>query len=570
MKKVIKKVASWISGKIRKKKPAASAEQSKTSHPPAAKKEHPRQGYQGKRSRPQRGGPHRGETRSGEPRSGEPRSGEPRGGEPRSGERREERRSRPESRPRSHAPHPRTPRPEPTPPAPEPAAPFVDDWTVAQFDVPPEEGKTRFHDLNLSQPIMHAIADLNFRYCTPVQAALMPESLKGRDCTGRAQTGTGKSAAFIITILSHLLAKPLAERRTGSPRALILAPTRELVLQIEKDTKQLSKYTRAKTVAVFGGMDYERQKRWLDAPVDIVVATPGRLIDFKNQHHIHLSKVEILVIDEADRMLDMGFIPDVRRIVLSTPHKDKRQTMFFTATFTPEVRRLAAQWTNTPHDVDIEPEQVSVLAIDQRVYITTTEDKLKLLYNMIMQENLERVIVFANRKDQTHWLAEQLMAREVSCGLLSGDVSQHERVKTLEGFRGGKFRILVATDVAARGLHIEGVSHVVNYNLPFDAEDYIHRIGRTGRAGASGVSVSFACEDDGPQIPVIEQFIGRKLDSIYPPDEWLKDLPPPSADAKKIVLEPKKKYDDRRRSGRGMRRGGSGRPRHGHGGGEKQ
>ncbi len=553
MKKVIKRIGAWLNkmGGGKKKAVAEPAQQPKVRPQSAGvRKESTRRGYQGKNPRP---------------------PGQ-RGERPQS--QRGERPQRTDNRTRPQRPPVRSPRPESKAPAhaqPESEIPLVDDWNISQFEVPSVQGKTRFHDLNLPNPIMHAIADLNFQYCTPVQAEILPQSLEGGDCTGRAQTGTGKSAAFLITILSHLLRKPLTERRKASPRALILAPTRELVLQIEKDAKLLSKYTGSKIVAVFGGMDYERQKRWLDGPVDIVVATPGRLIDFKNQSHIHLNHVEILVIDEADRMLDMGFIPDIRKIVMSTPHKDKRQTMFFTATFTSEVTRLSGQWTNNAHNVDIEPEQVSVLAIDQRVYIAPSEDKLKLLYNMIVQENLERVIVFGNRKDQTHRLAEQLMARGISCGLLSGDVSQHERVKTLEGFREGKFRILVATDVAARGLHIEGVSHVVNYNLPLDAEDYVHRIGRTGRAGATGISVSFACEEDGMQIPLIEEFIGRKLESIYPPDEWLKDLPPPSADAQKIRLEPRKQYDNnRRKPSRGPNRGGSsGRPPRREGGARK-
>ena len=549
MKKVIKKVASWISGKFGKKKKtgaATSTEQPKARSHSSAKKEPSRRGYQGRNPRPQ---------------------GQ-RGERPQS--HRGEHQQRSDNRTR---PHGRTPKPEHQTHADtlrEAEVPLVDDWDIAQFDVPPAVGKTRFHDLHLPNPIMHAIADLNFQYCTPVQADILPKALEGGDCTGRAQTGTGKSAAFLLTILSHLIRKPLKERRKASPRALILAPTRELALQIEKDAKALSKHMRCKTVAVFGGMDYERQKRWLDGLVDIVVATPGRLIDFQKQSHIHLNHVEILVIDEADRMLDMGFIPDIRKIVMSTPHKDKRQTMFFTATFTDDVRRLAASWTRDAHNVDIEPEQVSVLAIDQKVYITTTDEKLKILYNMIVKENLARVIVFGNRKDQTHKLAEALMARGVSCGLLSGDVSQHERVKTLEGFREGKFRILVATDVAARGLHIEGVSHVVNFNLPLDAEDYVHRIGRTGRAGASGTSVSFACEEDGTQIPVIEEFIGRKLESIYPPDEWLQEMPPPIADPQKIRLEPKKQYDNTRRPSRSpRRRGSSNRPSRRDGGAKK-
>jgi ATP-dependent RNA helicase RhlB len=513
MKKVIKKVASWLTGKLGRKK---KSPQKPSVHPPI-KKETGHRPYQGKHPRPLH-------QRKEHPRRTHPRQ-------------QRSHKELLETRPLAH-------------------------WDASRFVVQPVEGKTRFHDLSLPNEIMHAIADLNFQYCTPVQAEVLPRALEGKDCTGRAQTGTGKTAAFLIAILSHFLRKPLTERRKASPRALILAPTRELVLQIEKDAKALSSYMRCKTVAVFGGMNYERQKRWLDAQVDIVVATPGRLIDFKNQNRIHLNHVEILVIDEADRMLDMGFIPDIRKIVLSTPHKEKRQTMFFTATFTDDVRRLAGSWTREAHNVDIEPEQVSVKAIDQKVYITTTDEKLKLLFNMIAHENLERVIVFGNRRDETQRLAEQLMSRGITCGLLSGDVSQHERVKTLEGFREGKFRVLVATDVAARGLHIEGVSHVVNYNLPLDAEDYVHRIGRTGRAGASGTSVSFACEEDGTQIPVIEEFIGRKLECTYPPDEWLKELPHPFAEVPKIRLEAKKKYSDRSRFRRGgNRRGGDHRPR---------
>jgi ATP-dependent RNA helicase RhlB len=366
-----------------------------------------------------------------------------------------------------------------------------------------------------------------------VQAAVLPKALEGVDITGRAQTGTGKSAAFLITILAHIVRRPLTTKpRRGTPRALILAPTRELVLQIEKDARGLAKYLPAKIVAVLGGMQYEKQKQWLsEGSVDIVVATPGRLLDFKRQGFVTLSSAEILVIDEADRMLDMGFIPDMRRIIESTPPKSQRQTMFFSATLTPEVKRLAVQWTKNAWEVDITPEQVAVNTIDQRVYITTTEEKFRLLYNMIIRQNLERVIVFANRRDETQRLAKNLVRYGITCGLLSGEVSQHQRIKTLENFRAGKFRALVATDVAARGLHIEGVSHVINYNLPMDPEDYVHRIGRTGRAGALGTSVSFACEDDGPLIPAIEEFIGRPLQSVYPEESWLAPLPPPTTSA---------------------------------------
>ncbi|MEW6511368.1 MAG: DEAD/DEAH box helicase [Bacteroidota bacterium] len=375
---------------------------------------------------------------------------------------------------------------------------------------------------------MHAIADLGFRYCTPIQAGILRQTLEGLDATGRAQTGTGKTAAFLITILAHFLRHPAPEpRKRGTPRALILAPTRELVLQIEKDAHALSKHTRCKAMAVFGGMDYTKQQRMLrEGPIDIVAATPGRLLDYKRKGDINLSKVEVLVIDEADRMLDMGFIPDVRRIIESTPMKGKRQTMFFSATLTPEVNRLAASWTRNPVQVDVTPpKEITLSTIDQVVYIITNEEKLTLLYNLITKYNLERVMVFANRRDETQHLKDRLSAYGISCGLLSGDVSQEQRLKTLEAFRNGRIKVLVATDVAARGLHIEGVSHVVNYTLPLDPEDYVHRIGRTGRAGATGTSVSFATETEAYEIPDIEQFIGRALKAIHPDPDLLAPLP---------------------------------------------
>ena len=281
-------------------------------------------------------------------------------------------------------------------------------------------------------------------------------------------------------------------------------------------------------VAVFGGMEYRKQQQLLsDGIVDIVAATPGRLLDFKRNRKIDLSKVEILVIDEADRMLDMGFIPDVRRIIESTPMKGMRQTMFFSATLTPDVNRLAAAWTRDPVQIDVTPPRdITLSTIDQVVYIITDDEKLTLLYNMITKLELQRVMVFANRRDETQRLKDLLTSLGIRCGLLSGDVSQEQRVKTLEAFRNGRFRILVATDVAARGLHIEGVTHVVNYSLPLDPEDYVHRIGRTGRAGASGTSVSFATETEAYEIPEIEKYIGRDLAAIHPDPELLDPLPP--------------------------------------------
>ena len=434
-------------------------------------------------------------------------------------------------------------------------------WDSSEFVVPRVEGKTRFHDLGLPEGIMHAVADLGFQYCTPVQAAVLPEALMGRDVAGQAQTGTGKTAAFLITIFAQFLkSSPPQRRRTASPRALIIAPTRELVLQIDKDARSFLPYLGLSVVPVFGGMEFEKQRKVLDGKnVDVIVATPGRLLDFQRRKYLNLGMVEIMVIDEADRMLDMGFIPDVRRIIDSTPPKERRQTMLFSATLTPDVRRLASQWTRNALIVEIQPEQVTVDTVDQRVYITTTEEKFTLLYNMIVQQDLERVLVFCNRRDVSQRLADRLTSHSITCGLLSGDIDQEKRIKTLEAFRTGKFRVLVATDVAARGLHIEAISAVVNYNLPMNAEDYVHRIGRTGRAGATGMSVSFACEEDAPQIPVIEEFIGKKLTAVYPDDAWLRVLPAPKADTGKPVRSPG--TSNRRRPSRGRSGGGSrGRP----------
>lgn len=440
----------------------------------------------------------------------------------------ERRKSRSRRRPRRRGPKKDTQTvPEGTESRPEPFIALEEPWDPAEFQVPEEEGKTRFHDLDLPNEIMHGIYDLGFQYCTPIQSAVLPQALQGADAAGKAQTGTGKSAVFLITILTSLLTKPAPDkRRRGAPRALILGPTRELVLQIEKDARALSKHTPIKIVSVFGGMDYEKQKRALTGGlVDVVMATPGRLIDFLRQGDIYLGGVEILIIDEADRMLDMGFIPDVQRIIRSTPPKDNRQTMLFSATLTPEVTRFASQWTRNPVMVEIEPEHVAADNVQQIVYITTTQEKFALLYNLITLQNMDRVIVFGNRRDLTRNLTEKFQDYGISSALLSGEVDQKKRITTLESFRAGKIRVLVATDVAARGLHVDAVSHVVNYNLPMDPEDYVHRIGRTGRAGASGISISFASEDDAFQIPAIEKFLGQELHCIHPEDEWLV-LPP--------------------------------------------
>jgi len=396
-------------------------------------------------------------------------------------------------------------------------------WDPSTFQVPEEEGKTRFHDINLPEELMHAICDLGFQYCTPVQAEVFTKARKGENISGRAQTGTGKTAAFLITIMADFLRNPLAgERRNGTPRALIIAPTRELVIQIAKDAAALGKYTGIRCEAVYGGMDYEKQRRQLHAaPVDIVAATPGRLLDYASKRVIDLSKVEMMVIDEADRMLDMGFIPDVRRIISQTPRKDQRRTMLFSATLTDDVKQLASQWMSDPVEVEIEPEQVATETVEQIVYSVTTRDKFPLLLNLLKDSAFRRVLIFGNRRDRTKRLSERLRRERISCELLSGAVEQRRRLNILENFRSGRTRVLVATDVAGRGIHIDDVTHVINYELPYEPEDYVHRIGRTGRIGTEGTAISFACEDESFIIPDIEAYIGSELPCRVPDEALL-------------------------------------------------
>lgn len=414
-------------------------------------------------------------------------------------------------------------------------------WDPSQFAVVPVEGKSRFHDFDLPDSIMHAIADLGFQYCTPIQAKTLSATMSGTDAIGQAQTGTGKTAAFLIAVMSRLLKKQAKDGpKSGRPRALVIAPTRELVMQIAKDGESLARYCGIKMASVFGGMDYDKQQMALErGPVDIVVATPGRLIDFQRKGVVDLSKVEVMVIDEADRMLDMGFIPDVRRIVSSTPPREQRQTLMFSATMTSDVRRLASQWCVNPINVEIAPEQVAVDTVEQIVYLTTASEKYDVLYNMLVNQKLDKVLVFTNRRDETQRLTDRLLRNNISCDMLSGDVAQKKRMTTLERFRNGQIKVLVATDVAGRGIHIDGISHVFNYTLPYEAEDYVHRIGRTGRAGHDGVAISFADEDGAFYLPAIEEYIGRKLTCVQPPEELIVSAPRGTAPSSAGASAPK-------------------------------
>lgn len=401
-------------------------------------------------------------------------------------------------------------------------------WDLSQFPVPEVEGKTRFHDLGLPLELMHGIADLGFEYCSPIQAQSLPYALNGEDVVGKAQTGTGKTAAFLVAIIDDLLRHPFDEERyAGEARALILAPTRELVLQIAEDARQLTRYTNLQVHTLVGGMDYGKQQRELQERfVDILVATPGRLLDFCNNKEVHLDQVEVLVIDEADRMLDMGFIPQIRRIVRQTPPKTHRQTLLFSATFSPDVMNLVEQWTVEPVTVEIQPESVATDTVTQHVYLAATDEKYTLLYNILKQEDVESLIVFSNRRDECRDLYDRLKAHGFSVGLLSGEIQQRQRVKTLTAFKSGEIKVLVATDVAGRGIHIDGISHVVNFTLPEEPEDYVHRIGRTGRAGKSGTSISFACEDDAFRLMPIQELLGMELKCTQPPEELLEEPPP--------------------------------------------
>ena len=380
------------------------------------------------------------------------------------------------------------------------------------------EHTVHFRDLALPPNLNKAIDGLGFENCTPIQGAVLPYSLSDYDVTGQAQTGTGKTAAFLITILTQQIEYPRRDSQSiGVPRALILAPTRELALQIESDAKDLGKYLNTHVVAVVGGMDFDKQRQKIEQrPLDILVATPGRLIDFCQRRVISLREVEVLVIDEADRMLDMGFIPDVRRIVYQTPKKRARQTLFFSATFNDDVMNLAQQWTIDPTHVVIEADNVATDSVDQKFWLVEHSSKSRALLDFLKVHNPQHTLVFVNRRDAGHRLVSFLSNNNIACEALAGDIPQRKRLSTLNRFKEGATNLVIATDVAGRGIHVEGITHVVNYDLPEDAEDYVHRIGRTGRAGATGTAISFVSEDDAFNLPAIEQYLGETIQCVHP------------------------------------------------------
>ncbi|MBQ6472467.1 MAG: DEAD/DEAH box helicase, partial [Victivallales bacterium] len=381
-----------------------------------------------------------------------------------------------------------------------------------------------FQDFELDPRILRALLeDMGFQACSPIQGKALPHVLAGKDLAGRAQTGTGKTAAFLVSIIQRFLQEEKDSRDPWQPFSLILAPTRELAIQIAKDAEDISAYCPDfKITAVYGGMDFDRQMSSLAQGVDLVVATPGRLIDYLRRHAVDLSKVSIMVIDEADRMLDMGFIPDVKRIFGYLSKPEQRQTMLFSATLTPEIMRLAAAWMRpAPVIIEIEPEHVVAEGIQETTYAVSTAEKMPVLLWTLKHEDCRRVLIFRNRRRDVEDLANLLRKCHIPCEMLTGDVEQKKRLRILEDFRNGNVKYVVATDVAGRGIHVDDITHVINYDFPYEAEDYVHRIGRTARAGHQGRAINFADEDSAFTIPAIEEFIERPLPITQPDDEML-------------------------------------------------
>ena len=379
----------------------------------------------------------------------------------------------------------------------------------------------RFADLPLHPIVQKALQDKGFEYCTPIQALSLPITLQGKDVAGQAQTGTGKTMAFLTATFHHLLTHQ-PDFATNQPRALILAPTRELAVQINHDAELLAKTSGLRTALAYGGDGYDKQLKAIEAGVDILIGTTGRVIDYVKQGIIRLDDIQVVVLDEADRMFD------IRYLLRKCPSPQERLTMLFSATLSYKVRELAFEDMNSPEYIEIEPEQKTGHRIKEELFYPSNEDKIPLLLTLMEEEWPERCIVFANTKHKCEEIWGYLAADGHRVGLLTGDVAQKKRLSLLKQFTDGELDILVATDVAARGLHISDVTHVFNFDLPDDREDYVHRIGRTGRAGESGVSISFACEEYAMNLPAIEEYIGHSIPvSQYDPNSLITDIPKP-------------------------------------------
>ena len=386
--------------------------------------------------------------------------------------------------------------------------------------------ETKFADLGLATQVVTGLEAMGFEHCTNIQEKSLPVLLAGKDIAGQAQTGEGKTIAFLSATFHHLLQQGKVDH--NQPRALIMAPTRELAVQIHNDAKAMAKSTGLRLGVVYGGEGYESQREELEQGVDILIGTCGRLIDYFKQGVYQLNHIQVVVLDEADRMFDLGFIKDIRYMFRKMPAATERLSMLFSATLSFRVKELAFEHMNDPVSVEVAPEQITNTRITEELFYPSNDDKMALLQTLVEEEWPEKAIIFANTKHMCDSIYAHLDADKVRVGLLTGDVMQKKRLKILEQFTKGHLDVLVATDVAARGLHIPAVTHVFNYDLPDDFEDYVHRIGRTGRAGATGHAISFACEDYVFNLPAIENYIGHALPvSKYDPDALLTDLPKP-------------------------------------------
>jgi len=412
-----------------------------------------------------------------------------------------------------------------------------------------------FASFDLPAEVVQGIDEAGFLACTPIQEKTLPLTLAGRDVAGQAQTGTGKTAAFLIAAFNYLLRHPAdAKRRPNQVRALILAPTRELAIQIHRDATKLGQYTGLRLGLAYGGTDYDRQRQQLAEGVDILIGTPGRIIDYFKQHVFDLRRAQVVVLDEADRMFDLGFIKDVRFLLRRCPPPQERLGLLFSATMSLRVNELAYEHMNNPQQVQVEPEQVTARHVRQVLYHTANEDKIPLLLGLMKRIDAHRSIVFVNTKRDAEKVWSYLEGNGLKSAILSGDVPQKKRQALLRQFQEGELAILVATDVAARGLHIPDVSHVFNYDLPQDAEDYVHRIGRTARLGADGDAISFACERFVYSLPEIEEYIGESIPVEPVSDELLVKPEPPVARPKKPFTKKRDAGERRRGSGRSGKR----------------
>jgi ATP-dependent RNA helicase RhlB len=419
-----------------------------------------------------------------------------------------------------------------------------------------------FNGLDLPAPVLEGVREAGFVTMTPIQEGALPLALKGKDVAGQSQTGTGKTAAFLIAAYTRLLRTPAPPPSTPtSPRVLIIAPTRELVVQIEADAHQLGRFTPFNIQAVYGGIDYAKQRDTLAAACDVLVGTPGRLIDYLKQHVWSPRKVEVLVIDEADRMFDMGFIADLRFILRRLPPPEKRQSFLFSATLSFRVLELTWEFMNNPTQITIMPQQRTAERVEQLLYHVGREEKFGLLLGLLRREGGNRILIFANTREEARRLEDRLTRNGWDSRALTGVVDQKRRLRILNDFKEGQLPVLVATDVASRGLHIEAVTHVVNWDLPQDAEDYVHRIGRTARAGAGGKAIALVDEASALNLEGIEKFIAQKITVQWPEDDLiLPEIKPTAEERRRYSEERRARFEARR--GRDDRGGGGGRRGH--------